>query len=103
MLVNVSQVFYQVLRSEQQVDQLRNSLHVQEARVADQQDRLKNGLATGYGSKIRTFNFASKSIGENDLTFASAGTLSRKAQQLHYLVPNKCNCPFQKRKEHHPC
>lgn len=45
-LVNVSQVFYQVLRSEQQVDQLRNSLSVQQARVADQQDRLRNGLAT---------------------------------------------------------
>ena len=45
-LLNVSQVFYQVLRSEQQVEQLRNSLQVQEARVADQQDKLKNGLAT---------------------------------------------------------
>jgi outer membrane protein TolC len=45
-LLNVSQVFYQVLRSEQQADQLRNSLKVQQARVADQQDRLKNGLAT---------------------------------------------------------
>jgi outer membrane protein TolC len=45
-LLNVAQVFYQALRSERQAEQLRNSLKVQQARVADQQDRLKNGLAT---------------------------------------------------------
>jgi outer membrane protein TolC len=45
-LLNAAQVFYQVLRSEQQVEVLRNSLKLQEARYADEQQRFKNGLAT---------------------------------------------------------
>jgi outer membrane protein len=45
-LLNSAQVFFQVLRSEQQVDVLRNSLKVQEARVTDEEQRLKNGLGT---------------------------------------------------------
>jgi outer membrane protein len=45
-LVNVAQVFYQVLRSERQLDVLKNSLQVQEARIKDEQQKLNNGLST---------------------------------------------------------
>jgi outer membrane protein len=45
-LLNVAQTYYQVLRSEQQVEVLSHSLQVQNARVADMQQRLANGLAT---------------------------------------------------------
>jgi outer membrane protein TolC len=44
-LINVSQVYYQVLRSEQAVEVIRNSLRVQEARLADVTQQFKNGLA----------------------------------------------------------
>jgi outer membrane protein len=46
LLLNVAQVFYQVLKSEQQTSELKNSLQVQQARVAYQRDSFKNGLAT---------------------------------------------------------
>lgn len=45
-LLNVAQVYYQVLRSERSFEVLRNSLKVQEARLADVRQQLKNGLAT---------------------------------------------------------
>jgi len=45
-LVNVAQVFYQVLRSEEELDVLRNSVKLQEARVKDEENRLSNGLST---------------------------------------------------------
>lgn len=46
LLLNTAQVFYQVLRSEQQADVLRQTLKTQDARVADEAQRLKNGLST---------------------------------------------------------
>ncbi|HEY7117959.1 MAG TPA: TolC family protein [Tepidisphaeraceae bacterium] len=45
-LLNAAQVYYQVLRSERQLEVLRNSLKVQEARVTDEEGRFKNGLST---------------------------------------------------------
>ena len=45
-LLNAGQVFYQVLRAERQVEVLRNSLKVQEARVADTEQSFRNGLST---------------------------------------------------------
>ncbi len=44
-LLNVAEVYYQVLRSERSVDVLRNSLKLQEARLADVQQQFNNGLA----------------------------------------------------------
>jgi outer membrane protein TolC len=44
-LLNVAQVYYQVLRSEASVDVLRNSLKLQEARLADVTQQFNNGLA----------------------------------------------------------
>ena len=45
-LLNAGQVFYQVLRAERQVEVLRTSLKVEEARVADTQQSFRNGLST---------------------------------------------------------
>ncbi|HSI34495.1 MAG TPA: TolC family protein, partial [Tepidisphaeraceae bacterium] len=45
-LLNTAQVFYQVLRSERQVEVLRSGLKLQEARVKDEEGRLANGLST---------------------------------------------------------
>ncbi len=45
-LINVAQVYYQVLRSEQTRDVLRNSIMLQQARVDDESQKLKNGLST---------------------------------------------------------
>jgi outer membrane protein len=45
-LLNVAQTYYQVLRSERSVDVLRNSLQLQESRLQDVEQQLKNGLAT---------------------------------------------------------
>ncbi|CAN5423274.1 hypothetical protein BH10PLA1_BH10PLA1_14050 [soil metagenome] len=45
-LVDVAQVYYQVLRSEQVRDVLRNSINLQEARVHDEEQKLANGLST---------------------------------------------------------
>jgi len=44
-LLNVAQVYYQVLRSEKSTDVLRNTLNVQEARLKDVEQQFKNGLA----------------------------------------------------------
>lgn len=44
-LLNVAQVYYQVLRSERSAQVLRNSLTLQEARLADVEQQFKNGLA----------------------------------------------------------
>jgi outer membrane protein TolC len=44
-LLEVAQTYYQVLRSEQQVQVLQNSLKLQEARLADAQTRFANHLA----------------------------------------------------------
>lgn len=44
-LINVAQVYYQVLRSERSADVIRNSLRVQEARLADVEQQRRNGLA----------------------------------------------------------
>jgi outer membrane protein TolC len=44
-LLNVSQTYYQILRSQRAVDVLRNSLALQEARLADVEQQFKNGLA----------------------------------------------------------
>ena len=44
-LLNVAQVYYQVLRSERSADVLQNTLAVQEARLEDVQQQFKNGLA----------------------------------------------------------
>jgi outer membrane protein len=44
-LLNVAEVYYQVLRSERSVDVLRNTLKLQEARLADVQQQFNNGLA----------------------------------------------------------
>lgn len=44
-LLNVAQVYYQVLRSERSADVLQNTLAVQEARLKDVQQQFKNGLA----------------------------------------------------------
>jgi outer membrane protein TolC len=44
-LLNVAQVYYQVLRSERSADVLRNTLAVQEARLKDVEQQFKNGLA----------------------------------------------------------
>jgi len=46
LLLNTAQVFYQVLRSEQQAEVLRKTLQTQDARVTDEEQRLKNGLST---------------------------------------------------------
>jgi outer membrane protein TolC len=45
-LLNVSQVYYQIIRSERQVQVLSHSLQTQQARLADIQGRFRNGLAT---------------------------------------------------------
>jgi outer membrane protein len=45
-LLNVAQVYYQVLRSDQSARVLANTLKVQEARLADVTQQLNNGLAT---------------------------------------------------------
>jgi outer membrane protein len=45
-LLNVAQVYYQVLRSERAVQVLSNSVNLQEARLTDTEGRFKNGLAT---------------------------------------------------------
>jgi outer membrane protein TolC len=45
-MLNVAQTYYSVLRSERSSDVLRNSLKVQEARLADVEQQLRNGLAT---------------------------------------------------------
>ncbi len=45
-LVNTAQMFYQVLRSEEEQVVLRNSVSLQEARVKDEENRLSNGLST---------------------------------------------------------
>lgn len=45
-LLNVGQVYYQVLRSERQVKVLTNSLAVQKARLTDIRQRFEHGLAT---------------------------------------------------------
>jgi outer membrane protein len=45
-LLNVAQVYYQILRSDESARVLRNTLSVQEARLADVQQQFKNGLAT---------------------------------------------------------
>lgn len=45
-LLNVAQVYYQVLRSERSVTVLTNSLQVQQARLDDIQQQFHNGLAT---------------------------------------------------------
>jgi outer membrane protein TolC len=45
-LLNVAQTYYQVLRSERQVDVLRNSLDLQSSRLRDVEQQLRNGLAT---------------------------------------------------------
>lgn len=45
-LLNVAQVYYQVLRSERSVTVLMNSLQVQQARLDDIQQQFHNGLAT---------------------------------------------------------
>ena len=44
-LLNVAQDYYQVLRSERQTAVLRDSLNLQEARLADITDKFNNGLA----------------------------------------------------------
>lgn len=44
-LINVAQVYFQVLRSEASVEVLRNTLKVQEARLADVTQQFNNGLA----------------------------------------------------------
>jgi outer membrane protein len=44
-LLNVSQTYYQILRSQRSVDVLRNSLALQEARLRDVEQQFKNGLA----------------------------------------------------------
>jgi outer membrane protein TolC len=44
-LLEVAQTYYQILRSEQQVHVLENSLKVQDARLADAQSRFQNHLA----------------------------------------------------------
>jgi outer membrane protein TolC len=44
-LLNVAQVYYQILRSERSADVLANTLKVQEARLADVEQQFKNGLA----------------------------------------------------------
>jgi len=81
-LVNVSQAFYQVLRSEQQVDQLRNSLHVQEARVTDQQDRLKNGLAT----KLEVAQAQSQAAATRALLVQAEGDVVTGRSTLAFVV-----------------
>lgn len=45
-LLNVAQIYYQVLRSERQVAVLRHSLDLQTARLADVTQQFNNGLAT---------------------------------------------------------
>jgi outer membrane protein len=45
-MLNVAQTYYQVLRAERSTDVLRNSLALQEARLADVEQQLRNGLAT---------------------------------------------------------
>jgi outer membrane protein len=45
LLLEVAQTYYQVLRDEKIVDVLKNTVHVQEKRVADIQERQKVGLA----------------------------------------------------------
>jgi len=45
-LLDVAQVYYQVLRSERSVEVLRSALDLQEARVTDIERQLQNGLAT---------------------------------------------------------
>jgi outer membrane protein len=45
-LIDVAQVFYQVLRSEAQRDVLLNSIKVETARVKDEEQKLNNGLST---------------------------------------------------------
>ncbi len=45
-LLNVAQTYYQVLRSEQAVDVLKNSLALQESRLSDVEQQFRNGLAT---------------------------------------------------------
>lgn len=45
LLLDVAQAYYQVLRSEQQVDVLVHNLELQQARVSDMDNRLRNGLA----------------------------------------------------------
>jgi outer membrane protein TolC len=44
-LLNVAQVYYQVLRSERSAGVLQNNLQVQEARLSDVEQQFKNGLA----------------------------------------------------------
>jgi outer membrane protein TolC len=45
-LLNVAQVYFQVLRSDRSAQVLTNTLKVQEARLADVEQQFKNGLAT---------------------------------------------------------
>ena len=45
-LLNVAQVYYQILNSEQSVTVLKDSVQLQEARLADVSSQFKNGLAT---------------------------------------------------------
>ena len=45
-MLNVAQTYYQVLRAEQSTEVLRHSLELQEARLADVEQQLRNGLAT---------------------------------------------------------
>jgi outer membrane protein TolC len=45
-LLNVAQTYYQVLRSEQAVQVLQHSLQLQESRLSDVEQQLRNGLAT---------------------------------------------------------
>ena len=46
LLLDVAQVYYEVLRAERSVEVLHNSLRLQEARVTDVEQQLRNGLAT---------------------------------------------------------
>jgi len=45
-LLNVAQTYYQVLRSQRSVEVLTNSLNLQETRLRDVEQQLRNGLAT---------------------------------------------------------
>lgn len=50
-LLNVAQVYYQVLRSERFTEVIRNTLRVQEARLADVKQQFRNGWRRGCRSR----------------------------------------------------
>lgn len=81
-LVNVAQVFYQVLRSEEELRVLNNSVKLQEARVNDEENRRSNGLSTN----LAVAQVQAQLNNTRALRAAAEGDVTNGRTTLAYLI-----------------